>query len=105
MMVRGIGVDEETRCAHYHLPVDVVAIKMKCCDTYFACKDCHDALADHPIEPWPSEERARRAVLCGVCGSQLTIEQYLECSSRCPACNAAFNPGCSEHHHYYFART
>jgi uncharacterized CHY-type Zn-finger protein len=100
--VLGISVDAQTRCAHYNSPVDVIAIKMKCCGAYFACKECHDELADHQLEPWPREGRGRRAVLCGVCGSELTIEQYLESSAQCPVCNASFNPRCSEHHDYYF---
>ena len=101
--VRGIRVDAQTRCAHYHSPVDVIAIKMKCCGEYFACKDCHDALADHVLEPWPREDRAQRAVLCGACASELAIADYLENAARCPACNASFNPHCSDHHEYYFS--
>lgn len=101
--VRGLSVDAQTRCAHYDSPLDVIAIKMSCCGTYFACKDCHDALAGHALEPWPRSERTQRAVLCGVCRSELTIAQYLESSNRCPTCGAPFNPGCREHRRYYFA--
>jgi uncharacterized CHY-type Zn-finger protein len=101
--VRGNLVDAQTRCAHYDSRVDVIAIKMKCCDAYFACKDCHDELADHVLEPWPLAERAQLAVLCGICGSELTIAQYLESSAQCPACKASFNPRCSEHYDYYFS--
>jgi uncharacterized CHY-type Zn-finger protein len=61
MEVRGIGVDAQTRCAHYNSPVDVIAIKVKCCAAYFACNECHDALAGHPLEPWPHDEQAERA--------------------------------------------
>jgi len=103
--VLGIQLDAQTRCAHYNSPFDVIAIKMRCCSTYFACKDCHDALADHPLERWRPHERARRAILCGVCRSELTIAQYLESSGYCPRCKALFNPGCREHHDYYFAGT
>jgi uncharacterized CHY-type Zn-finger protein len=42
------------------------------------------------------------AVLCGICGKQLTIRQYLECSNQCPGCGAMFNPGCRNHYHFYF---
>ncbi len=101
--MRGVRVDAQTRCAHYHSPVDVIAIKMKCCGEYFACKDCHDALADHALEPWPREDRAQRAVLCGICGSDLVIADYLESPARCPACSTSFNPRCSDHHEYYFS--
>jgi uncharacterized CHY-type Zn-finger protein len=95
--VRGIRIDAQTRCAHYNSLLDVIAIKAKCCGIYFACKDCHDELADHRLEPWPLGNRAQPAVLCGVCSSELTIEQYLESSAHCPACKASFNPRCSEH--------
>lgn len=101
--VRGVGVDRESRCIHYHGPLDVVAIRMKCCGLYYACKDCHEALAGHPAEAWPREEWNQPAILCGACGAELTIESYLRCGDRCPRCGAGFNPGCSRHRHFYFA--
>ncbi len=101
--VRGIDLDRNTRCAHYRKDRDIVAIKMKCCDVYYACKDCHAALADHPIEVWPEAEWNQLAVLCGACQEQMTIRQYMESGSRCPACGAAFNPGCQKHYHFYFS--
>lgn len=101
--VRGIGLDAQTRCAHYDSPRDIVAIKMRCCGAYFACKDCHDALCDHSLQSWPREERKERAVLCGACGSELTIAHYLESSDRCPECGAPFNPGCRKHRDVYFS--
>jgi uncharacterized CHY-type Zn-finger protein len=100
--VLGLGLDSETRCAHYRTSRDIVAIKMKCCGAYYACKDCHDALAGHAIEVWPREARDTRAVLCGACKTEMTIGQYLECANTCPACNAAFNPGCAQHYRFYF---
>ncbi|MES2356937.1 MAG: CHY zinc finger protein [Gemmatimonadota bacterium] len=101
--VRGVSVDGKTRCAHYHSEVDVVAIKLHCCSEYYACKDCHDELADHGLVPWPRESFETRAVMCGACGVELTINMYLACESRCPACGSAFNPACSKHHHFYFS--
>jgi uncharacterized CHY-type Zn-finger protein len=102
--VRGVNIDAQTRCGHYNSPVDVIAVRMKCCGSYFACKDCHDTLAGHPLEPWPREDRAERAVLCGVCRSELAIDEYLGSSTRCPVCSASFNPHCSDHHDDYFSR-
>ncbi|MGH9609274.1 MAG: glutamine amidotransferase [Bryobacteraceae bacterium] len=101
-LVKGIEVDAQTRCAHYRKPEDVVAIKMKCCGVYYACKDCHEALAGHAIQVWPRGEWERRAVLCGSCGTEMTIRRYLECGSQCPNCQAPFNPGCRNHYHLYF---
>ena len=100
--VRGVDLDPETRCAHYRSPVDIVAIKMKCCGIYYACKDCHIALAGHSIAVWPRDEWDERAILCGACGTEMTIREYLECESRCPKCSAAFNPACRNHYHFYF---
>ena len=100
--VRGIDLDAETRCAHYRSALDVIAIRMKCCGVYYACKDCHEALAGHAIEVWPKAEWSRRAVLCGVCGEELSIAQYMESGSMCPVCGAAFNPGCRNHYQFYF---
>jgi len=100
--VRGLELDPQTRCEHWHSPLDVIAIKMKCCGVYYACKDCHDALADHPAKTWPRNEWNERAVLCGACRMELSIAEYLDCGNACPSCGAHFNPGCSNHHHFYF---
>ncbi len=100
--IRGVDLDPQTRCGHYRGPTDIVAIKFKCCGTYWACKDCHLALADHAMQVWSLREREVIAMRCGACGTELTIAEYLAGGSRCPACRAAFNPRCERHHHYYF---
>jgi uncharacterized CHY-type Zn-finger protein len=100
--VRGIDVDPQTRCAHWHSARDIIAIAMKCCGVYYACKDCHDALAGHAAAVWPHAEWQTPAVLCGACGTELPIRQYLESENICPACGAGFNPGCRNHYHFYF---
>lgn len=100
--VRGVNLDSQTRCEHYHGPTDIVAIKMKCCGLYYACKDCHTALADHEIQVWPENEWNQQAILCGACGTELTIHQYMLSESRCPVCAERFNPGCRNHYHFYF---
>ena len=100
--VRGVDLDPQTRCAHYHGPTDIIAIKMKCCGIYYACNDCHQALADHETKVWPQREWNEKAILCGACGTELTINQYLARQSVCPNCRADFNPKCSHHYHLYF---
>src|SRR5271168_2109801 len=100
--VHGSNVDSQTRCAHYHGPTDIVAIKMKCCGLYYACKDCHERLTDHPIAVWPESDWNQEAVLCGACGATLTILEYMRSDFCCPSCRAQFNPGCRGHYHYYF---
>ena len=100
--VHGIDLDSQTRCTHYNSRLDIIAIKMKCCGVYYACKDCHDALADHSIEVWPHSEWDQPTVLCGACGTELNTREYLNCGNVCPECRAGFNPGCRNHYHYYF---
>ena len=100
--VRGLDLDPQTRCVHYHGPNDIVAIKMKCCGLYYACKDCHAALADHAIEVWPESEWDNEAIFCGACGTALTILLYMQGDSRCVSCGGQFNPGCRNHYHFYF---
>jgi uncharacterized CHY-type Zn-finger protein len=100
--VQGLDLDAQSRCAHWRSPLDIVAIRMKCCGAYYACKDCHEALAGHALAVWPRGEWGERAVLCGGCGAELTIAAYLASSDACPACHAPFNPGCRHHHHFYF---
>jgi uncharacterized CHY-type Zn-finger protein len=75
---------------------------MKCCGVYYACKDCHIVLADHPIEVWPRSEWNRGAILCGACCTEITIQSYLQSGSSCPNCGEQFNPGCRNHYHFYF---
>jgi uncharacterized CHY-type Zn-finger protein len=100
--VHGINLDAQTRCRHYHGPTDIIAIKMKCCGLFYACTDCHAALADHPAAVWSQDEWNQPAVFCGACGATLTILEYMQSASRCPACQAQFNPRCSNHYHLYF---
>ena len=87
--VRGVNLDAQIRCAHYRTALDVIAIKMKCCGIYFACKECHEALAGHPVKVWPHAEWTEAAVLCGACGYEMTIEGYMASSYKCPHSVAA----------------
>ncbi|WP_434521786.1 CHY zinc finger protein [Halorubrum sp. AS12] len=100
--LRGISVDPETRCAHWDDPVDVVALRFGCCETYYPCDACHDAAADHEAVPWPRERFDEPAVLCGACRTTLTARTYLDSDDSCPACGAPFNPGCRKHLDRYF---
>ena len=99
--VLGPTVDDQTRCIHYRTPLDVIAIRFACCGEFYPCHLCHAETADHPARQWPVAERDEHAVLCGVCSATLTIADYLEADA-CPACGAAFNPGCKLHTELYF---
>lgn len=100
--VYGVNVDHQTRCGHYHSPFDLIALRFPCCDTYYPCYECHEETAGHPAKRWRTEQIEEKAVLCGSCGHQLTIHEYLMSNSVCPSCNANFNPGCRNHYHLYF---
>ncbi|MDB2243290.1 CHY zinc finger protein [Halorubrum ezzemoulense] len=100
--LRGVAVDPETRCAHWDDPVDVVALRFGCCEAYYPCDACHDAATDHEAVPWPRDRFDDPAVLCGVCETTITASEYLDCDDTCPACGAAFNPGCRKHRGRYF---
>lgn len=102
VIVKGNTTDDQTRCIHYHSQLDIIAIKFKCCETYYPCFYCHKSEAGHPAEKWKDEDFNREAILCGVCKTELTIRQYLESNYNCPSCHSAFNPGCHNHNHLYF---
>lgn len=102
--VLGLTIDKETRCVHYHSPKDIIAIKFYCCQTYFPCFQCHEEYSDHASQVWPKEQFNEKAILCGVCRTELSIHEYLQCHSSCPSCKASFNPGCQLHYHLYFEK-
>jgi uncharacterized CHY-type Zn-finger protein len=99
----GVDVDPETRCAHYHGEHDIIAIKFRCCGKWLPCHECHAELAGHPAEVWPRKEFDEAAVLCGGCGHQLSVREYLACESVCPSCRRQFSAGCARHRDLYFA--
>jgi len=100
--IHGTQVTARTQCAHYHSERDIIAIKHKCCGTFYACIQCHNEATNHPAAVWPAAEFGEAAVYCGSCHSTLSIAQYLGCANTCPVCAAAFNPGCANHYHLYF---
>ena len=102
--VKGKLVDDETRCEHYHSPLDIIAIKFKCCGDYYPCFKCHEESTDHQAHVWTKEEWNTKAILCGVCKEELTIDTYVRSNNLCPNCHSPFNPGCSNHYHLYFEK-
>jgi uncharacterized CHY-type Zn-finger protein len=100
--VLGIDLDSNYRCKHYNAIEDVVAIKMACCKTYYACIECHNELAQHKSLKWERSEQSALAVLCGKCNGEFSIQTYLSSSESCPICKAAFNSKCKNHHPLYF---
>ena len=99
--LHGLDVDAQTRCAHWHGPTDIVALRFACCGAYSPCRACHDATAGHPAEVWPRSRFDEPAALCGACQTPLAASTYLASGHACPACGAAFNPGCAAHRDLY----
>ena len=102
--VKGKSVDDQTRCEHFQSPLDIIAIKFRCCGEYYPCYQCHEETTNHQPEVWKKEEWDTKAILCGVCKEELTINQYFSSENCCPHCNSLFNPGCSKHYHLYFEK-
>ncbi|KAG9242598.1 zinc finger CHY domain-containing protein [Calycina marina] len=100
--VHGTGLTPLTQCTHWNSPLDIIAIKHKCCNQFYACISCHAELAKHPAEVWLKSERGEKAVLCGSCKHVLSIDEYLNCGNVCMGCGKDFNPGCRNHHGLYF---
>ncbi|MBN8235878.1 hypothetical protein JF544_11495 [Halobacillus kuroshimensis] len=99
--VKGTQVDAQTRCVHYHSDIDIIALKFHCCGTFYACWSCHEEHAGHKPSRWPREQWNQRAVLCGNCGYEMTIQEYMNTSS-CSSCSHRFNERCSLHYPLYF---
>ncbi|MGX7775790.1 CHY zinc finger protein [Streptococcus pluranimalium] len=100
MFFKGIDIDENSRCRHYHTEQDIVALKCADCQPYYACYKCHDVLEDHTFKATSSDEPY--PVICGACQSYLTFSAYKRGS--CPQCDAVFNPNCQLHDHIYFSK-
>lgn len=92
-----------TGCNHYKSSLDIVSIRFKCCNKYFACYSCHKEKADHPAQKWKFEEFHTKAILCGLCGFECSISEYLLGNFFCLSCKAPFNPNCKKHWNLYFS--
>lgn len=101
----GMDVNAKTGCLHYASPLDIVAIKFKCCNEYYACYFCHQQLAGHDALQWSKEEFSTKAILCGHCGFEISIHEYLSSESQCLNCKSSFNPKCKLHWKFYFERS
>ncbi len=100
MLFKGIALDENSRCQHYHSEQDIIALKCASCQSYYACYKCHDAMENHNFKATSSDETY--PVICGVCQTHLIFTGYK--SGSCPHCRSAFNPNCQLHDHIYFSK-
>ncbi|WP_080872294.1 CHY zinc finger protein [Oceanobacillus timonensis] len=102
--IHGAVIDNQTRCTHYHQLHDIIAIKFKCCGKYYPCYQCHQEFENHNIAVWGKHEFDTLAIVCGVCKTEHTINQYLN-TNTCLHCKSLFNEGCQNHYHLYFDYT
>ena len=102
IIIKGKIVDNKTRCVHYHSDLDIIAIKFKCCNDYYPCYYCHMETTDHKHEVWKKNEFDTKAIFCGNCTGELSINEYLNCNNKCIFCNSQFNYKCIDHYHLYF---
>jgi uncharacterized CHY-type Zn-finger protein len=100
--IYGKLIDDNTRCTHYHSVEDIIAIKLKCCNKYYACIECHNELEEHEAIVWDKNEFETLAIICGNCSSEISIKNYFDCDNQCPSCKSLFNPKCINHYHLYF---
>ena len=100
--VYGDVIDGQTRCVHYNGASDIIAIKFCCCDRWYPCFECHAGSEKHEAQQWPADQFNEKVILCGACGRQLTIAEYLDCNFTCLSCSSQFNPGCANHYDLYF---
>ncbi|QLG74721.1 hypothetical protein HG535_0H00460 [Zygotorulaspora mrakii] len=100
--IKGKLVDQQSRCVHWNSPLDIVGLKFKCCESFYACYSCHKELTDHKIEKYDLLENANgKFIKCGVCNEELTFREYTR-SLSCLHCKSNFNPMCKLHYHLYF---
>jgi uncharacterized CHY-type Zn-finger protein len=100
--IHGSLIDNNTRCSHYNSELDIIAIKLKCCDKYYACINCHNEMEQHEAIVWQKNEFNEKAIICGSCKTELSINNYLICNNTCPNCKSSFNPKCKNHYPFYF---
>lgn len=98
-MIYGKLVDSQSRCVHWNGELDIIALKFKCCERYYACHECHSELTDHEVVKY-SRDSPDDLIICGVCNVEMTFEQYSVLN--CPNCSSKFNPACKLHYDLYF---
>ena len=101
-IVKGKVIDEQGRCEHWNSELDIISIKFYCCSTYYPCYSCHDESANHYAKGWPKDKFDEKAVMCGACNHEMSINGYMNSRDECPACKAPFNPNCRYHWAKYF---
>ncbi|WP_438835700.1 CHY zinc finger protein [Streptococcus pluranimalium] len=56
MLFKGIVIDDNSRCQHYHSSQNIVALKYADCHSYYACYKCHGAMESHSFKATSADE-------------------------------------------------
>ncbi|MDW3648542.1 MAG: CHY zinc finger protein [Bacteroidia bacterium] len=101
--VQGLELDSQSRCVHWNSELDIVALRMPEDEAFYACYECYEAI-HHTLPPrWKKEDfEEAKSILCGQCGTVMSVRTYLDSKNHCPSCKSSFNPGCAKHYHFYF---
>lgn len=100
--IHGAWIDHNTRCKHWNLELDIIALKFKCCGKYYPCYLCHAEYNDHEPRRWLGSDLSLvPMVVCGVCYHEYTYTEYATLEYSCDKCLSKFNPKCSLHMDYY----
>jgi len=102
--VPAVDVDEETRCAHYGIERDIVAIRVSLL-RYLLPLSPVSRRGRRPRRPAVAH-RPPRGAGGGVwrLRAEVAIQEYLGVTG-CPACETRFNPGCADHYGRYVETT
>ncbi|KAL6940858.1 hypothetical protein ACO0QE_004776 [Hanseniaspora vineae] len=115
-LIKGLLVDDESRCEHWHSDLDVVALKFKCCPAvYYCCYSCHLEVnnidpetgsapnGQHQIEKFSRSDDTVKLIMCGACKTEMTFTEYTK-NMKCYNCKHDFNPRCKLHYDLYFTQ-
>ena len=75
--IHGLSVTPLTQCTHWHSALDIIAIKHACCQKFYACISCHNALESHDPQVWGVRDRDEKTVFCGACKGVLGVGEYM----------------------------
>src|SRR5699024_7970441 len=94
-------MDIETRCKSYVSVKDFMEIKFYRCNTFYTFFTGDREQVNHALGNCPKEKFNTKAILCGVCRTEMTIETYMN-HNACPECGSVYNENCQLHYPIYF---
>ncbi|SQA00231.1 zinc finger protein [Staphylococcus aureus] len=99
--VYGSLIDTETRCRIILPKKILLQLNLNVVINTIHAISAIMSLKKHAIKRWSEPSFNEKAILCGVCKHELTINEYMMVE-RCPNCQSRFNNRCKYHYHIYF---